>query len=217
MKERDKYPLLAQYEKRDMLIPWSGGCDSTLLVIEALRAGHKVRTIGYNSKLIAASARQRTSRQVLRATIQSRFGHWTHDEIRMDSTNTAFLSKGDFGNPQAFYWTVMSLVYGRPSDLVAIAWIDPDSFVWQNIASIKQLFELGTRILDSKAILYLPFEHYSKVKILQRLRELRFSTKDMWWCQEQSLVKSATCTCQSCSRYRQALTEVRFLEKRQRP
>lgn len=216
MKYKTGRSLLAHYETRDMLIPWSGGCDSTLLVVEAIRAHHRVRTISFNTHQVLPSSRQQAARKILRTKLQGRFGCWVHDEIDIDTSETAHFTKGDHGNPQALLWTILLLIYARPSDLVTIAWIENDT-VWANIGDIKKLFKHGTHILDTKASLYLPFEYYNKVEILQRLRALRISTRDMWWCQNDCLKQKSTCLCASCSVYRQALTEVQFLDKHQRP
>lgn len=199
-----------------MLIPWSGGCDSTLLVVEAVCARHRVRTIGFNTSQILPSSRQQAARKILHTKLQGRFGLWTHDEIDIETSDTANFAKGDRGNPQALLWIMMSLMYARKSDLVAIAWIENDT-VWANIGDIKKLFTLYTNVLDTKASLYLPFEYCSKVEVLQRLATLRISTQDMWWCQNDCLKQKAACLCTSCSTYRQAKTEVEFLKKHQRP
>lgn len=210
-------PLLAAYESRDMLIPWSGGCDSTLLVVEAVRANHRVRTIGFNSTQVSSSSRQQAARKILHTKLQGRFGIWGHDEIDIETSKTANFSKGSLGNPQALWWTMLSVMYVRASDLVSIAWIENDT-VWGQITEIQKVFQTGVKILDFPNVsLYLPYQFCSKVEILQRLRVLKISTKDMWWCQEDKIKQSAICVCASCTVYRQALTEVKFLEKHKRP
>lgn len=216
MTQKIERSLLTHYEPRDMLIPWSGGCDSTLLVIEAVRAHHRVRTIGFSTDQIAGSSRQLLARKILRTKLQGRFGCWVHDEIDIDTSETAHLTKGPLGIPQAVYWTMLSVMYARASDLVTIAWIENDC-VWSHIVDIHTIFETGMKVLDLAASLYLPFRYHNKVEILQRLRVLRISTRDMWWCQEKKIKQSANCLCSSCTIYRQALTEMRFLEKHQRP
>lgn len=208
--------MLAHYETRDMLIPWSGGCDSTLLVVEAVRAHHRVRTISFSTDQIAGSSRQQVARKILRTKLQGRFGCWVHDEIDIETSETAHFTKGPLGIAQAIYWTMLCTMYARASDLVSIAWIQEDC-VWGQITEIQKIFETGIKVLDLSASLYLPFQYHSKVEILQRLRVLRISTRDMWWCQENKIKQSANCICSSCTIYRQALTELRFLEKHQRP
>ena len=213
MTDKTHKPLLAEYKTRSMLIPWSGGCDSTLLVVEALRADHRVRTISFNSTQIGPSSRQQAARKILHTKLQGRFGIWTHDEIDLETSDTANFTKGPAGNPQALWWTMLCVMYARASDLVSIAWIENDC-VWGQITDIQKMFQTGVKILDlSSTSLYLPYQFYSKVEILQRLRVLRVSTRDMWWCQENRIKQRPTCICGSCSIYRQALTEVKFLEK----
>lgn len=216
MKNKTENPLLPPYETRDMLIPWSGGCDSTLLVVEAIRAHHRVRTISFSTDQIAGSSRQQVARKILRLKLQGRFGCWVHDEIDIETSETAHFHRGPLGNAQAVYWTMLSAMYARASDLVSIAWIENDG-VWSTITDIETVFETSVKILDIAASLYLPFRYHNKVEILQRLKALRISTRDMWWCQQSKIKKqSARCVCSSCTIYRQALTEMRFLEKRKR-
>lgn len=215
-------PLLYEFDKRKLLILWSGGCDSTLLLTEALLAGHEVRTISINDDLqIAASKRQRIARDILTPIIAKRCNQrWLRGELKFPHAKGFYWSTGeeDDRNPQATLWATIAGLFVHTKELATVAWIENDGSV-KDLVKLQEIYKRITLMLGKNVSgLYSPYEHVSKIGILQRLRELRVSTKYMWWCQKQDYItQQPHCTCNSCVIHRMALTELRYQAKHKRP
>jgi hypothetical protein len=186
---------------------WSGGCDSTLLLADMLKAkkGGKpgefvtlddndhVRAFSVVNSQQAGYAQNLKARQRLAPTLKRRFGEFVHAEMRVRHKGLFIDSNG--GMPQPMMWLLHAVQILDSSEDLYVGYIKGDE-VWHYRAQLELAFQYVQQFTHRTGKLRMPLEWVSKAEVLAALRRLKL-LKHTWHCELP--VRGRTCrTCASC-------------------
>lgn len=179
------------------LVLWSGGCDSTLCLLDALKEHKKqqqeatsadakkklelkpVWALSISHSACGGYRYERDARKKIRAALQSRGFDFKHTEITVKS-------RGSFhgeqrGLVQPLFWLSMMLVYARNSDDIVMGYIKEDC-IWHYRDRFMWAFSYLKDINDLEGSLVMPLEWTPKHQVLTRLKKAGL-LKLCWWCE----------------------------------
>lgn len=145
------------------VVVWSGGFDSTALLLHLLHEGHTVNTISVrlrnndgqqSSELVA----RRTIGSILRSKFPSKFYESTDTEI----LQTAVIREGSTCQP--ILWAT-NLVIASPYDDVYMGYIKGDDF-WHIRADFENIITSANKIMARNIKVHYPFEWHTKKDLL---------------------------------------------------
>lgn len=186
-----------------VLVCWSGGCDSTLLLHHAAQAystaNEPVRAISITSDQVTSGKCEERARKCLLKSLNKK-GLWIkHTEVSITTT------KGDgllhYGLPQAVMWLLASQTL-RENESLALGYIRSDDWP-QHVESFQSVFDALQKVSGRTGNLWLPLLHTQKRGVLHQLAEL--DLLDLcWWCEcpPPGKARLKPCgTCPSCQKH----------------
>ena len=178
----------------ETLITWSGGCDSTMLLLHCLRAGDKVRTLAINHDQVASVPYEKKARRKLKKTLLSHGYKFDHSEMSITKQNA---TSGGLAQAGIWLWAAIgSLNHGEN---LAMAYIKADD-IWHYYGWYHQAFTSLVAIAEkSSSSLLLPLEWYTKKTIVTELRK-QCLFEDTWYCETPRKNGYRCGKCVSCER-----------------
>ena len=170
------------------LVAWSGGCDSTLALYEALRnqktwvvegeQRYEVRALSINFSPVPQNAPQRAVRKRIKAALALRGLHFAHIELDLVANNNAFSDRAS----QAVCWLAQAQQYLCTGEDLVTGWIRGDD-VWHNIADLRASFtSLNAACGRANSALETPLEWITKATVIKRLKAADLYDLT-WWCE----------------------------------
>ena len=184
-----------------ILIVWSGGYDSTCLLIDSLELGYDVYTVYFsiqNNK--QKSIKEIKRRKYIKSVLRCRYGYeFTDRVIRVPyiQINSVCLSQ-----PSLWIYGIISFLWKNHSlDEVQLGYIKSDDF-WHVRYYIDDLYHILYKSMDIKVDLpplTYPLEWVNKEDIIKRLR---LSYEDIsnltWLCEGESKSYMMCGKCSTC-------------------
>jgi len=166
-----------------MLICWSGGADSTLLLAERLKAAEPVRTLSIVGLLnLRHNDQQRQARKKILAHYKDRKITWPHVEVIIDHHYPAgYKQHIQLGGVLPGIWLAIACAHLDQDEELGIGFIKGDNAIhW--LGSIEAAFAALQAISSRTGVLRFPLEWLTKAQVLVGLKQHRLYGK-IWWCE----------------------------------
>jgi 7-cyano-7-deazaguanine synthase in queuosine biosynthesis len=200
------------------VVMWSGGCDSTLLLYEV--ASHfkslntKVYAVSSTSPILdeTKSKSESHSRDKIKAKLKELgLDNIVYITVNTDVSETLGIDPYNHpaGLPQAYFWSLESLVWTTQKCNLFMAYIRGDDF-WHYKDDYYNMVYYASRLLRNggdciKAIC--PYEWITKSEIIVRLHYLGL-LELVWSCELPHQVDEPCGNCTPCNHYHSALLEI---------
>lgn len=188
-----------------ILVCWSGGCDSTLLLFHAARAygtpKSPVRALSITSDQVSSGPREAAARKKILAEFKKRGLHVAHSEMSLTCSGDGLNGKG---LPQAVMWLV-GTQFLLEDETYGLGYIKGDDWVAHK-AEFEETFRLLQRVSDRTGSIWTPLSWTEKRGVIHQLRQHKL-LKLTWWCEVPPRHKKATpCgDCHSCMTHETAV------------
>lgn len=200
-----------------MLIPWSGGLDSTLVLYYALdywynrdkiwkinngfnefiasESWQAPRTISIESNQINERQQilQKKSRDKLISFFNKKGWHFTHDEFKIDTNGMSNGINGQFCQP--IMWITQCSLFVKEEPLL-MGWIRGDD-ASHYLDKFYETWKLLTKLNGKNSDLVLPLFEFRKYDIIKECK-LKGILNKCWYC-ENPTIKNKSCNkCECC-------------------
>lgn len=191
--------ILAPPPHPKVLVCWSGGCDSTLLLYHVAKqygtAGSPVRAFALDSDshLTAGRKEAQARKRILR---ELRKRGLNIELTEMSLTATAGSGLSDHGLPQAVMWLLASQAL-TDQETLAMGYVKGDDWL-ANIEHFQTVFNKLQTIAGRTGTLWLPLMFTEKRGVLHQLREMDL-LELTWWCGAPDGRKKTQAPCGKCA------------------
>lgn len=189
-----------------VLVAFSGGCDSTLLLYHAARKygtpSEPIRALSFTSDQVSSGARETAARIKILKEFKKRGLHVQQELIELS------IKHGDgmlhHGLPQAVMW-LYGAQYLQEAETYAIGYIKGDDWIAHQ-AEFRKIFDSLQKIGDRTGALWTPLQWTEKRGVIHQLGQLDL-LKLTWWCGKAPKKRSAgPCgECHSCQTHETAV------------
>lgn len=191
-----------------MLLLWSGGCDSTLVLCNALAEGKEVRTIGISHTNVHSSEHMKQAREAIRKRLLKKYT-WTHNEVFI--THEVGFDIADtkgLGLLQPIIWMSAAAQFLDKEEDLCLAYIKGDD-IWHYIQYVQTMFNGFQGLTNRTGSLLIPSEWTSKAQVIAELqRDWLDILRKCWWCEAPD--KNDECgACASCMTHATALYQIK--------
>ncbi len=164
------------------LLMWSGGCDSTLVLAERLKAKKEVRTISIVQSQFYHNEQQRRARKMIVAHYKRRKIVWPHVEVVIQP-KYPFDHHGhiQMGGMLPGIWLGIAMPYLDKDEDFILGYIKGDNAI-HCLEAICRAFLGLQNIAGRNGTLELPLERYSKAMVIDGLKKYKLLRK-CWWCE----------------------------------
>jgi len=180
------------------LYAWSGGCDSTLMIAEALDRYDSIKTISMVSKQLGTCDQEREARRKIIAHFKRKKKTIDNIEIPIDFV----VSHKEFA--QAVLWlTIIPNIIHNHQD-IAFGYIRTDD--WLLIRhTFREAYKKICEVCEITSEIHTPLFWYTKGDVIYKLASRKLLQK-VWYCEEPRQLPSGTfkpCkSCKSCYTHR---------------
>lgn len=190
----------------DIFVLWSGGCDSTALVLYLWEKFHKTINLvsihydRFGSYPVDIIAQKRLLKIFKK---QKMLVNHIIFEIKEDGDYNDYCNNGGIIQPQVFLSAIANFIRSN-NRLISFGYIKNDD-IWHFMDKFNNIFETINSMSNANASLYLPFEWVEKKYILWYLYEHKI-LKYCSYCQYPGEVDKKPCNdCSSCNLHNSAL------------
>jgi len=195
-----------------MLLSWSGGCDSTVMLYEALKTkkdNETVRAISVSHIQVTNSEISKIARAKIKAKLARAGLTFQHVEVAVTHEGS-FQIEPCGGLSQPALWLQVATSYLEQAEDLALGYITGDD-IWHYRNYLCEAFQNTQVISNRSGQLQFPLEWYTKSAIIERLKEVGLYNL-CWWCEFPS--KGRPCTrCAVCIRHKTALYRLELDDK----
>lgn len=185
-----------------MLLLWSGGADSTLLLHDMLTDKEtydgKVRTLAINHCQVPQRKNEVVARKAIKAELKKRKLVWQHVET---SINNSYCQPNG-GPGQAVAWLVFGVSHLEPDEDLYCGYVREDD-IWHYRNLVINAFDDLRCLLHKKGEIKFPFEWDYKTEIKQRLKDASLHNL-IWYCEYPKKNGSRCGRCKCCKRHNAA-------------
>lgn len=192
-----------------VLVCWSGGCDSTLLLHEAARVHgtpqSPVRAVAITCDQVTARAREKRARARLLREFRKQGLHVALTEIHIETVSGNGIAT--YGLPQAILWLYASQMLGSDEHL-ALGYVRGDDWTVHQ-REFLHVFDSLQRIGGRAGRLLFPLCYIEKRAVLGELSERKLLDLT-WWCEipPEHKGREPCGKCHSCQRHETALWQL---------
>jgi len=156
-----------------MLILWSGGVDSTLILYKSLiqsNRGCSVRTLSINHPQVAGVKRMKEARAAIVSYLKQRYDFSTIEiDFQVDGKTIDDI-KHD-GLTQPLLWLFPALMYVDDDEPIVTGDIE-GSGVLRHFDKLLGIVDYSAAILGKRITMDTPLLHYSKAEVIKEFRSL---------------------------------------------
>lgn len=196
-------------------IMWSGGCDSPLLLYEALEiyGSDRVVAISYKYPWLDENKYQteKLHRESFKANMKlcgEKFGNIRHMELTISETicsgNRAFTNNS--GLPQAVAWMLGVPMYATENSYIYSGAIRSDDLSL-HLEGYHEMFRGISKTLDKKIYLREPYLYLTKSQVIDKLLQYGLY-ESTWFCEIPKDIGTPCYECNPCRTHIAALTEL---------
>lgn len=169
------------------LVCWSGGCDSTLILLDlATKATHEnpVKALSISHMQIPAAKESRLARQKIKKWIKAKGYPVIYQEVVINHTSgfdiedskltgkdVMFMANRGTGLFQPALWIPMAAMYMGPDDDAYFGYIQGDC-LWHYKAEVSHIFNYLRDIMSKRGNIKFPLEWTDKKEVVERLHKL---------------------------------------------
>jgi 7-cyano-7-deazaguanine synthase in queuosine biosynthesis len=171
------------------LVLWSGGCDSTLALYEALvdqklwvvegKTRSEVRAVSVTVPQVPCNAQQSAARVALLASFADRNLTTRHIEVKVANVGEGPRRGKDGGSIQTQMWLGAVAPFMDDAEDLIIGWHEGE---FDNVADAEQAFNALQRLNGKDGKLAFPLRSRSKLSVVAKLRKLELLDL-CWWCE----------------------------------
>ena len=193
--------------RHDRVVTWSGGYDSTLVLLkELLLYGHAecwtFNFCGYSKSKFTMEEKARSNFKKYAKQIGWKINHET---IKIGSS---FVPSGFM--PQQYMWINLLLAYGREETVFLLGFHKSDDF-FKYKHNYERIIKHTNVCTGKKVGINLPLEYMEKWEIIKEIRENNIE-KYVWTCED--VEKNESCgNCVPCRSLRMCNDEIKYQEK----
>jgi 7-cyano-7-deazaguanine synthase in queuosine biosynthesis len=177
-----------------MLILWSGGCDSTLAMLEALPKGD-VRAISIDHVNVPAKQELTKARAAILKRLRGRGCRIDHTILTIDH-NGQFSVPGCSGTEQPNLWIPNAQAFLKDEEDLATGWIRGDD-VWHYRNFVFEMFSTLQTLTHKTGNLVCPLEWERKEDVIRRLKAAELYDL-CWYCENPKASKKSGTPCGTC-------------------
>lgn len=190
-----------------MLLLWSGGVDSTLLLYDLLRiGGNDVRTISVQHPQVAAVEESSNARDEIMHHFEKQGLTFQRTEVKINQEIKSIVkgewaiqgAEGGNGLTQPSVWIAECIPYLKPAENLYAGYIKGDD-VWHYWRELSQGFDFLQYTRGGTGKLMAPLEWSDKTECVRRINELGLLRK-VWYCEDPQHSKSCR-NCHSCRKH----------------
>ncbi len=198
-------------------VVWSGGCDSTLLLVEMAAdatLANPLYAVSFTTDHIGEgkSAKELEARKKIKSKLSGKPIEYI--EIKTQVEGIPYVG-GRQGLSQPPLWLGSLLPFMFDDSRLCFGYIVTDHF-WHYRSHFESMFDSLAKIAGRERLsFYFPYEWNTKVEILKRLKEEGFYDL-CWWCENpdyaDKVTKICNVNCSSCPTHILALNELALLK-----
>ena len=180
------------WDGKKRLILWSGGCDSTLVLLWALQAKNaQIRTISFTHPQLGANLEQTAARAKLKKKLEKKYGTFKSLEFSLGDGHV-----NQYGMVQPVMWiTNAAMTLFKDEDLL-VGYIRGDD-IWHHRSEVLSIFNTCKKLSGKEGELLFPLEWLDKNKVIGYLYEEGL-LKDTFWCEHPKSIGQSCGECSSC-------------------
>lgn len=187
-----------------MLILWSGGCDSTLCLLDAAKLS-PVRAIAIEHPNFPAREEQAKARTGLLKAIQPRCEPISVSTLVITRPEQKFDCVSAGGIMQACMWITNAQIHLLENEDLCVGYIRGDD-IWHYRQTLVEMYERLRCITHKTGNLTFPLEWTNKAGVIRRLRDE--AILDLCWYCESPRDGIACGHCMSCLTHRTGLAQM---------
>jgi 7-cyano-7-deazaguanine synthase in queuosine biosynthesis len=186
------------------LICWSGGCDSTLILLQALRDGGNVRTLSLNYDQVGAYEESWYARQSILKILRAQNYQISHTEVNVSCKgDSEFIRSENGGVIQPIMWISMATSFLQTNEDLYMGYIQGDC-IWHYKHEFVSAFDQMQQVQDKTGKLQFPLEWMHKDEIIGQLDQTGM-LQHVWYC-ELPLNHKPCGDCASCKTHNKHMT-----------
>ena len=192
-----------------MLVVWSGGCDSTLVLWNLLHDKENntnIRTISITHPALGASKEQAKARKLILKKLRDQGHRIQHIEIEVNATGAQIM--GSQNLPQATLWLGVVIPYLIDDEDLYVGYIRTDD-IWHEIQEYRWAFQYLAHVCGRGGSLQIPLMLSHKCDVIKQLRKARLLSLT-FYCETpikgKPCKKCCSCLTHACGLHRLKLT-----------
>ncbi|HEV8061104.1 MAG TPA: 7-cyano-7-deazaguanine synthase [Gemmataceae bacterium] len=191
-----------------MLLLWSGGCDSTLMLFwfarQAVANGDPApRTLAINYEQVPCAEQQRKARGAILKELAHRKLPVQHAELTLTKETEAAIECEQGANAdgsrtglvQPALWLSLAQPFLQPTENLYLGYVRGDD-IWHYRTQLFDAFNAMQGVLKKTGTLQLPYEWWPKCSVISELRAADL-LKHVWYCEDRT-VKKPCGSCPAC-------------------
>ena len=207
-----------------MLVLWSGGCDSTLMLHDLAKNSteyYPIRTISVIHPQIFAMKEQRAARKKVLKWMKKHGHHIFHQEVEIKHSGEKVLCDGSAGAyagdgiSQYAIWMLSAVNYLLAEEDLYLGYIQGDD-IWGYRYQIEESFRLLLQIMGKKGEIKFPLDRKSKPEIIESLKS-RGLYSLTWHCETPNRKGQRCGTCHPCIKHDVSIFEAQIKKTRSKP
>ena len=180
------------WDGKNRLVLWSGGCDSTLDLVWALKAKNAhVRTISFTHPQLGANLEQTVARSKLKKKLEKKYGAFESLEF---SLGDGLINQ--YGLAQPVMWTTNAAMALLKDEDLLVGYIRGDD-VWHYRSELLSIFQICQKLTGKEGEILFPLEWVDKGEVIGYLHEEGL-LKDTFWCEKPENIGRSCGECSSC-------------------
>ena len=181
------------------LLLWSGGCDSTLLLLRYLKEGKKIRTLAVNHDQVSSAPYEKKARREIKKKLRERGFKFRHQEISIRGRERG-VQGGNGGLSQPGIWLFAAIGNLNDKETLLTAYIREDD-IWHYRQWYVDAFQNLLVIAGKTSELQFPMEWDTKPEIIAELKKEKLLSLT-WYCEAPTKSGRRCGRCGSCKRMR---------------
>lgn len=189
-------------KEKHVYVLYSGGCDSTLVLNEALTVGPKINTISFVSEQLGARETEAKAREkYLRYCREKNLPIGDNIVINLDNEGSNGFQIGSYACPQAAIWLYNMIAFLPNNSIVLTGYIRGDDFFRYDVLSYwTQAYEGFKGLFDKNIDIYFPLHTTNKDEVIAQLKRLDIE-KYTSYCETPDYDGSPCGICESCKKH----------------
>lgn len=182
------------------LLAWSGGCDSTALLINYLNDNKQIRTFSVSHPQISATPYEHIARKKLKKMLEKISGNkFEHTNVKISGGEIINIGCG--GLPQVGAWLAHGINNLRVDEDLICGYIRTDD-VWHYKSSVIDAFESHKKVVGKQdCSICFPFEWVDKREVIDTLCKFGL-LNHTWYCEYPTKNHKRCGKCRKCAEIR---------------
>lgn len=202
----DENHIIVPKTKRRILLAWSGGLDSTYLLLSYLNdESVEVRTVSFLCGQILQSNRQWEARSKIKKLLIEQGKEFHASECQIEFTIS--MGSREIRSEQAALWAAVTALYADHDECVVMGYVRGDDFWHRGTPGFGAATTALADMLGKSVQYHFPLEWEDKISVLGKMKELYPEFyPHVWFCDLPDKIGNACNECASCISHQRAET-----------